>query len=102
MSEAAASSETPLWRFSLHFYRQVGVADACIALQELEAERLQQEALYSRSLSPLLGREAETAAAARANIAAYEQTLTAAFPKPAVHCLLAAFAAIKHDNFAPR
>jgi len=177
MSEAAASSETPLWRFSLHFYRQAGVADACIALQddygvdvnlllfllwlatggrqlsvedikeldeavrpwreltiipirevrrglkgvrtlvetgkqealrteikaiELEAERLQHEALYSRSLSPLLGREAETAAAARANIAAYEQTLTAAFPKPAVYCLLAAFAAIKHDNFAPR
>lgn len=176
MSEAAASSETPLWRFTLRFYRQDGVADACIALQdhcgvdvnlllfllwlaiggrqlsveaikeldeavrpwreltiipirevrrglkgvrtlveagkqealrteikaiELEAERLQQEALYSRSLSSLLGREAETAAA-RANIAAYEQTLTAAFPKPAVHCLLAAFAAIKHDNFAPR
>ena len=25
---------SPFWRFSLHFYRQPGVADACIALQE--------------------------------------------------------------------
>jgi uncharacterized protein (TIGR02444 family) len=177
MSETAASSETPLWRFSLHFYRQAGVADACIALQdecgvdvnlllfllwlaggkrqlsaahvkdldnavgtwrgltiipirnirrmlkgaaspvdankqealrtkikaiELEAERLQQEALYRRSLSSPLGRETETMAAARANIAAYEQILAVAFPKAAVDCLLAAFAAIKHDNFALR
>jgi uncharacterized protein (TIGR02444 family) len=177
MSEATASSETPSWRFSLHFYRQDGVADACIALQdecgvdvnlilfllwlagakrqlsaadvkaldsavrswreltiipirnvrralkgagtlveanrqealrtkikaiELEAERLQQEALYNSSLSSPLGREAETTAAARANIAAYEQTLAAAFPKAAVDRLLAAFAAIKHDDVAAR
>jgi uncharacterized protein (TIGR02444 family) len=27
-------SDTPFWRFSLHFYRQAGVADACIALQD--------------------------------------------------------------------
>jgi len=32
MSEAASGS--PLWRFSLAFYRRAGVADACIALQE--------------------------------------------------------------------
>jgi len=177
MSEATASSETPLWRFTLHFYRQAGVADACIALQdecgvdvnlllfllwlaaggrqlsvedikeldeavrpwreltiipirevrrglkgvrtlveagkqeafrtrikaiELEAESLQQEALYSRSLSSPLGREAETTAAAHANIAAYAQSLAAGFPKAAVDCLLTAFAAIKHDNFALR
>src|ERR1700733_3699475 len=25
---------TPFWRFSLHFYRQAGVSDACIALQD--------------------------------------------------------------------
>jgi uncharacterized protein (TIGR02444 family) len=25
---------TPFWRFSLHFYRQSGVSDACIALQD--------------------------------------------------------------------
>src|SRR5580658_10643219 len=24
----------PFWRFSLHFYRQTGVSDACIALQD--------------------------------------------------------------------
>jgi uncharacterized protein (TIGR02444 family) len=32
MSEA--SSGSPFWRFSLAFYRQDGVADACITLQE--------------------------------------------------------------------
>src|SRR3984885_9618000 len=25
---------TPFWRFSLYFYRQAGVSDACIALQD--------------------------------------------------------------------
>src|SRR5262249_41423081 len=69
---------------------------------ELEAESLQQEALYSRSLSSPLGREAETTAAAHANIAAYAQSLGAGFRRAAVDCLLAAFAAIKHDNFALR
>src|SRR5436190_23673840 len=34
MTESAAASETPFWRFSLHFYRQAGVAEACIALQD--------------------------------------------------------------------
>jgi uncharacterized protein (TIGR02444 family) len=29
-----AGPETPFWRFSLHFYRQDGVSDACIALQD--------------------------------------------------------------------
>ena len=28
------TSTTPFWRFSLHFYRQAGVSDACIALQD--------------------------------------------------------------------
>jgi uncharacterized protein (TIGR02444 family) len=28
------SETTPFWRFSLHVYRQGGVADACIALQD--------------------------------------------------------------------
>ena len=27
-------SDTPFWRFSLSFYRQAGVAEACIALQD--------------------------------------------------------------------
>ena len=34
MTESTTSTETPLWRFSLHFYRQAGVSDACIALQD--------------------------------------------------------------------
>src|SRR5215470_18430312 len=37
MSAAEASSQSqgsPFWRFSLGFYRQPGVADACIRLQE--------------------------------------------------------------------
>jgi uncharacterized protein (TIGR02444 family) len=28
------TTETPFWRFSLNFYRQAGVAEACIALQD--------------------------------------------------------------------
>ena len=37
MTEAEAKPSpqgSPFWRFSLRFYRQPGVADACIALQE--------------------------------------------------------------------
>src|SRR5277367_3501740 len=30
----AQSETTTFWRFSLHFYRQAGVSDACIALQD--------------------------------------------------------------------
>jgi uncharacterized protein (TIGR02444 family) len=32
--EATSSQGSPFWQFSLRFYRQPGVADACIALQE--------------------------------------------------------------------
>jgi uncharacterized protein (TIGR02444 family) len=177
MSEAPASIETPFWRFSLHFYRQAGVADACITLQdqcgvdvnlllfllwvagakrqlsvadvkaldtsvrdwreltivpirnlrrklkgaaslieankqeafrnkikaiELEAERLQQEALYNRSQSSPLGSAADRAAPARANIAAYERVLGVPFPHAAMDRLVTAFAAIKHDDFMAR
>jgi len=177
MSEAPASSETPLWRFSLHFYRQAGVADACIALQdecgvdvnlllfllwlagakrqisaadvkaldgavrswreftiipirnvrralkgaatlveankqealrtkikatELEAERLQQEALYDRSCSAPLGSETAAEDAARANLASYEGVLGARFPTAAVDHLVSTFEAIKFYNFAAR
>src|SRR5271170_1533079 len=150
MTEAPTKSATatPFWRFSLHFYRQAGVSDACIALQdecgvdvnlllfllwlaagrqrlsaddvkglddkvcdwrdltiipirnarrklkgaatlvdpgkqeafrtkvkaiELDAERLQQEALYDFTKSGPLGTPASPSAAARANVAAYEQ-----------------------------
>ena len=34
MNDTSSSNETPFWRFSLHFYRQPGVSDACIALQD--------------------------------------------------------------------
>ena len=168
-------TETPFWRFSLNFYRQAGVAEACIALQddcgvdvnlmlfllwlaasgrqlsaenvkeldqavrswrdltivpirevrrklksaptlieagkqealrtkikaiELEAERLQQEALYARSRSAPRGSEANPPAAARANLAAYERVLGARFAKDAVARLVSAFEAVKFDDFA--
>ena len=34
MSETAPAQGSPFWRFSLRFYREPGVAEACIALQE--------------------------------------------------------------------
>jgi uncharacterized protein (TIGR02444 family) len=176
MTERATHTppDTPFWRFSLSFYRQTGVAEACIALQddcgvdvnlmlfllwlaasgrqlsienvaeldqtvrswrdrtiipirevrrklkaaptvvdagkqealrtkikaiELEAERLQQEALYARSRSAPRGSEARPLIAARANLAAYERMLGARFPKPAVDRLVSAFGAMKFDDF---
>ena len=71
---------------------------------ELEAERLQQEALYSRSLSRSapLGSEAVPAVAARANLAAYEQVLAVRFPKTALDRLGSAFDAVKFDEFVAR
>jgi uncharacterized protein (TIGR02444 family) len=57
---------------------------------ELEAERLQQEAMYALA-SP--GREETgSAEAARANVAAYEAMLSVTFPRPASEALLTAFA----------
>ncbi len=166
MNETPTSAETPLWRFSLNFYRQAGVSDACIDLQdgcgvdvnlllflfwlasdhrqlsaeevkmlddnvrdwrnltivpirdlrrrlkgtatlvepgkqeafrnkvktvELEAERLQQEALYEFTKSGPLGSPTAPAAAARANIAAYESALGIDFPKSPTAVLLGAF-----------
>jgi uncharacterized protein (TIGR02444 family) len=175
MAETSTNADTPFWRFSLNFYRQTGVAEACIALQddcgvdvnlmlfllwlaasgrqlsvenikeldqavrswrdltivpirevrrklkgaptlveagkqeafrtkikaiELEAERLQQEALYARNRSAPLGSEAHPPAAARANLAAYEHALGARFAKDAVARLVSAFEAVKFDDFA--
>jgi uncharacterized protein (TIGR02444 family) len=169
------TTETPFWRFSLNFYRQAGVAEACIALQddcgvdvnlmlfllwlaasgrqlslenikelddavrswrdrtiipireirrrlkgaptlveagkqeafrtkikaiELEAERLQQEALYARSRSAPRAGEARAPAAARANLAAYERVLGARFAKDTVDRLMSAFDALKFEDFA--
>jgi len=162
-----ATETTPFWRFSLHFYRQQGVSDACIALQdgcgvdvnlllfllwlasdgrrlttqdvarlddsvrdwrnltivpirdtrrklkgahtlvepgkqeafrskvkaiELDAERLQQEALYDFTRSGPLGVSAPAKAAALANIGAYENLIGKPFPKQAVDALIAGFA----------
>ncbi|HEY7663454.1 MAG TPA: TIGR02444 family protein [Xanthobacteraceae bacterium] len=160
------SQGSPFWRFSLRFYREPDVAEACIRLQEeagvdvnlllfvlwhathkralsatevaelerrigawrdatvvplralrralksppalvapaaaelfrtrikaveLEAERLQQEAMYEFVRAAPWGRAAASpAAAARANISAYEAIAGAAFPGPAVETLLAA------------
>jgi uncharacterized protein (TIGR02444 family) len=175
MNDAEPKAETPFWRFSLQFYRQPGVADACIALQdgsgvdvnlllfilwsasggrqmsaddvkklddrvrdwrnltiipirdarrklkgtrtlieqgkqeafrsrikavELEAERLQQEALYALTLSDPPGSPTEPRAAARASVAAYERVLGARFAKAAVDALLGAFDTIKNGEFA--
>jgi uncharacterized protein (TIGR02444 family) len=169
MTEAATTAETPFWRFSLKFYRQPSVSEACIALQdgcgadvnlllfllwlasddrqlsaaevkmlddnvrdwrnltiipirdmrrklkgaptlvetdtqetfrnkikavELEAERLQQEALYVFSKSGPLGTEALPPVAALANIAAYESVLGVNFPKPTIAALASAFASV--------
>ena len=151
MNDTQTQTETtPFWRFSLRFYRQSGVSDACIALQddcgvdvnlllflfwlaadgqllsadevrklddqvrdwrnltiipirdtrrklkgartlvdpgkqeafrnkvkaiELDAERLQQEALYAFTRSGPLGTQAAPPAAARGNVAAYGRVM---------------------------
>jgi uncharacterized protein (TIGR02444 family) len=157
---------TPFWRFSLHFYKQAGVSDACIALQdgcgidvnlllflfwlasdgrhlsadevkklddkvrswreltiipirdtrrklkgaatlvdpskqealrdkvkavELDAERLQQEALYEFTRSGPLGSQAQPLDAARSNVGAYERAMGKTFPKAAVDALMGGF-----------
>jgi uncharacterized protein (TIGR02444 family) len=166
---------TPFWRFSLHFYRQAGVSDACIGLQddcgvdvnlllfllwladagrqltadevkklddkvrdwrnltvipirelrrklkgartligagkqeafrnkvkaiELDAERLQQEALYELTRSGPLGKPANPRAAARGNVAAYERAFGVIFPGSAADILLGAFDSIAHGAHA--
>jgi uncharacterized protein (TIGR02444 family) len=59
---------------------------------ELEAERLQQEALYGLTRSgPPLGSEAAPRTAVRANVAAYERVLEASFPKQAMNVLIRTF-----------
>jgi uncharacterized protein (TIGR02444 family) len=165
MTEAETPAGSPFWRFSLRFYRQNGVADACIALQdgcgvdvnillfllwlatdrrraatdevaavcakagpwrddvvaplrslrrrlkdraplverntaelfrtrikavELEAERLQQEALFALTPSLATTNEPSVEAAVRANVAAYERVAGRAFTPAAVDVLVAA------------
>ncbi len=60
-----------------------------IKAAELEAERLQQEAMYALAAS--VGRQAPSPeAAARANVAAYAAMAGTTFPEPAIDTLLAA------------
>ncbi|MGC1779592.1 MAG: TIGR02444 family protein [Xanthobacteraceae bacterium] len=169
MSEIETKATSPFWRFSLNFYRQAGVSDACIALQdgcgvdvnlllfllwlasegrqvspqevkkfddgvrswreltivpirdtrrklkgaatlvdpgqqeafrnkvkavELEAEQLQQEALYNFTKSGPLGTRAAPRNAARANVAAYAAAMGQNFPGGAVDLLAAGFDAV--------
>jgi uncharacterized protein (TIGR02444 family) len=63
---------------------------------ELEAERLQQEAMYDLVRGSLLGEAMPSVAdAARANVAAYGSICRAAFAAPAVDTLLDALAKLK-------
>ena len=64
---------------------------------ELEAERLQQEAMYELARASPLGSAASSPRdAAQGNVAAYEVVCASVFPKPAVETLLAAFARLEH------
>jgi uncharacterized protein (TIGR02444 family) len=167
MTTNEQTETTPFWRFSLHFYKQTGVSDACIALQddcgvdvnlllflfwlasdgrlltadevkklddnvrswreltiipirdtrrklkgavtlldpgeqeafrnkvkaiELDAERLQQKALYEFTRSGPLGKEAQRKDAANSNVGAYERAMGKTFPKNAVDVLIGGFA----------
>src|SRR5579859_6858944 len=67
---------------------------------ELDAERLQQAALFAFTSGGPLGRGAEPPTAARGNIAAYERVVGANFARSAVDVLLRAFDAIAHGAFA--
>lgn len=63
---------------------------------ELEAEKLQQEALYGFAKSGPLGTPASAPAAARANVAAYARVMGASFPQSAVNLLIGAFESTVH------
>ena len=58
---------------------------------ELDAEKLQQEALYEFTRSGPLGKEALPKEAARSNVGAYERTIGTEFPKKAVEVLIGGF-----------
>ena len=69
-----------------------------VKMMELEAERLQQEVLYSSWPMEALGAPAPSSEAARANVAAYASALGAKFDSGAVDCLLAAFVTIGESS----
>ena len=66
---------------------------------ELEAERLQQEAMYELTRVSLWGCDVPSLdAAARANIVAYAAMKAAAFPKDTIETLLAALTNLEHQK----
>ena len=70
-----------------------------IKAAELEAERLQQEAMYELARSSLLGHDAPSLAdAARANVAAYAAMRGVAFPETATETLLAALSSLERKK----
>ena len=69
-----------------------------VKMMELEAERLQQEVLYSWWPMEALGAPAPATEAARANVDAYASALGAQFDSGAVDCLLAAFVKIGESS----
>jgi uncharacterized protein (TIGR02444 family) len=82
----------------LHSLVPAGTAEAFrtkVKAVELEAERLQQQAMYELPTPVPFGTDVGSPAkAARANVAAYETMLAVTFSKPTVEALLAAFAAL--------
>jgi uncharacterized protein (TIGR02444 family) len=65
---------------------------------ELEAERLQQQAMFAFSQAQPLGKETDPRTAAHGNICAYEHILGATFPRDSVEVLLGAFNSIPHGE----
>jgi hypothetical protein len=77
-----------------HLAARAELVRAKVKAVELEAERLQQEAMYELADATPWGQDAPSLAdAARGNIAAYEAMGGKAFPKPAIETLLAALPA---------
>lgn len=69
-----------------------------IKAAELEAERLQQEAMHELAVPSLLGKDAASLeAAARANMAAYAALRGASFPSSPSETLLAALAGLERN-----
>ena len=65
---------------------------------ELDAERLQQQALFALSQSGPLGKEADPRKAAHSNVCAYEHIMGATFPRDVLDVLLGAFNSIAHGE----
>ncbi len=65
---------------------------------ELEAERLQQQALYAFSQLAPLGKGTDPRTAAHGNICAYEHIMGATFPRDTVKALQDAFNSIAHGE----